>query len=84
LNRDSFVWQATEAAAAVARLAAARAEVAGAARQQAVWSLTQHVRDLEQQLSNTVDVEALAALEPALAAATAQALAAAEARVEVG
>lgn len=70
-----------EAAAAVAKEQAALATVDGAARQQAVAVLTQQIRELETLLSYAADAEEVAALEAALASATANAEAMAAQRI---
>jgi predicted nucleotidyltransferase len=64
--------KAAEAAAATAKQEATLAAMVGETRQEAVWSLTKQVNELQQQLKYTVDVEEVEALEAELAQANAR------------
>jgi hypothetical protein len=73
--------RAAEAATEAAKQEATLAAMVGDARQEAVLALTKQVQELQEKLRYAVDVEEVKALEAALASATKDAVAAAEARV---
>lgn len=73
---------AAEAVVADAQREAALAKIVGGSRQEAVWSLTKQVHDLQQKLKYAVDVEEVAALEAELATAKAEATAKANAALK--
>jgi predicted nucleotidyltransferase len=74
--------KAAEAAALAAKHEASLAAMVGEARQEAVWSLTKQVNQLQEQLRYAVDSEEVEALEAQLAQATVKAEAAAESRIK--